>query len=286
MSWAICGWGWPPRCLGILAFLFVSYHLLHRVLGTWGPRWGIRSLDDWASLPVLILTMSVFTFLSSPVSSAYSRMLEHNADIYGLEVIHGVVPDSSRVAAESFQILGEVGLVGSRSEPVHRVLDVRSSFDPGPGAVRVRVRSRGERASFRSTSSDACGAGAHARRIGTLADAYLHQLGFFSDATAILERHRPNTVHLFFGFERHGKLLFDLFAEDRTGVVGAERIDQAVGRGVVDHAALHALHVVVVRVHEVHAGQHQGAVGEALLLAFAAAVASCRSCPAGSAGTW
>ena len=45
-----------------------------------------------------------------PGVSAYSRMLEHDADIYGLEVIHGVVPDSSRVAAESFQILGEVGL--------------------------------------------------------------------------------------------------------------------------------------------------------------------------------
>jgi STE24 endopeptidase len=102
--------GMGAACLGILAFLFVAYHLLHRVLRRWGGRWGIRSLDDWASLPVLILTMSLFTFLSSPVSSAYSRMLEHNADIYGLEVIHGVVPDSSRVAAESFQILGEVGL--------------------------------------------------------------------------------------------------------------------------------------------------------------------------------
>jgi Zn-dependent protease with chaperone function len=102
--------GMAAACVGILAFLFVSYRLLHGVLAKWGLRWGVRSLDDWASLPVLILTMSVFTFISSPVSSAYSRMLEHNADIYGLEVIHGVVPDSSRVAAESFQILGEVGL--------------------------------------------------------------------------------------------------------------------------------------------------------------------------------
>ena len=41
----------------------------------------------------------------------------------------------------------------------------------------------------------------------------------------------------------------------------------------MDHAALYALHIVVVRIHEVHAGQHQGAVSEALLLAFAAAEA-------------
>jgi Zn-dependent protease with chaperone function len=102
--------GMGLACLGILVFLFVAYHLLHRVLARWGPRWSIRSLDDWASLPVLILTMSLFSFIGTPVSSAFSRMMEHNADIYGLEVIHGVVPDSAQVAAQSFHILGEVGL--------------------------------------------------------------------------------------------------------------------------------------------------------------------------------
>ena len=73
--------------------------------------------------------------------------------------------------------------------------------------------------------------------------------------------------------EGNGEFPLDPLAVDGAGVVGAERIDPAVGRGVVDHAALHALHVVIVGIHEVHAGQHQGAVGEALLLAFAAAVA-------------
>ena len=110
--------GMGLACLGILAFLFVSYLLLQRVLERWGPRWSIRSLDDWASLPVLILTMSVFSFIGSPVSSAFSRMMEHDADIYGLEVIHGVVPDSSQVAAQSFHILGEVGLSDPDPSPL------------------------------------------------------------------------------------------------------------------------------------------------------------------------
>jgi len=40
----------------------------------------------------------------------------------------------------------------------------------------------------------------------------------------------------------------------------------------VDDAALHPFHVVVIGIHEVHAGQHQGPVSEALGLVLAAAV--------------
>jgi Zn-dependent protease with chaperone function len=67
-------------------------------------------VDDWASLPVLLLFLSVFNFLGSPAFNAFSRYLEHQADIYGLEVIHGLVPDSAQVAAQSFQVSGEIDL--------------------------------------------------------------------------------------------------------------------------------------------------------------------------------
>src|SRR5437667_11825383 len=52
--------------------------------------------------------------------------------------------------------------------------------------------------------------------------------------------------------DRHRELLLDLFAEVRAGVVRTERDDLPVGGGVVDHAALPALDVVVVVVLEVH----------------------------------
>jgi Zn-dependent protease with chaperone function len=48
--------------------------------------------------------------VATPAFNAVSRHYEHQADQYGLEVIHGIVPDSSRVAAISFQKLGEVSL--------------------------------------------------------------------------------------------------------------------------------------------------------------------------------
>jgi STE24 endopeptidase len=93
---------------GIL--FFCAYHILHWMLARWGESWDIRGADDLASLPALILLLTVFGFLFTPVSNAYSRHLEHQADQYGLEVIHGLVPDAPVVAAHAFQVLGEVDL--------------------------------------------------------------------------------------------------------------------------------------------------------------------------------
>jgi len=103
--------------VGILIFLFLAYYAMGWALAHWGARWQIRGPDDWASLPVLLLALAVFSFLSEPISNSFSRMLEHNADVYGLEVIHGIVPNSSEEAAEAFQILGEVSLDDPNPSP-------------------------------------------------------------------------------------------------------------------------------------------------------------------------
>jgi STE24 endopeptidase len=97
-------------CAVLLIFLYIGYRTMHWSLRKWGARWAIRGVDDWASLPVLLLAVTIFGFLAEPVTSSFGRMLEHNADIYGLEVIHGIVPNSSQAAAQAFQVLGEVSL--------------------------------------------------------------------------------------------------------------------------------------------------------------------------------
>jgi Zn-dependent protease with chaperone function len=93
-----------------LILLFIAYHAVGWLLGRWSSRWQIRDQADWASLPVLLLIVSVLGFLSEPVTNAYSRWQEHQADVFGLEVIHGIVPDSKEVASHAFQVLGEVSL--------------------------------------------------------------------------------------------------------------------------------------------------------------------------------
>jgi STE24 endopeptidase len=97
-------------CAVLLFFLNLAYRVLRWMLARWGETWAIRGPDDLASLPVLILLLTVFGFLFTPISNVYSRHLEHQADQYGLEVIHGLVPDAPVVAAHAFQILGEVDL--------------------------------------------------------------------------------------------------------------------------------------------------------------------------------
>jgi STE24 endopeptidase len=110
-----------PRTIAFLwALLFVLLALgawiLSRVFAREG-RWGIRGLSDWASLPVLMLGLTIAGELTTPIISTYSRAQEHAADVFGLEAIHGLVPDSPRAAAEAFQLLGEVNLADPDPSP-------------------------------------------------------------------------------------------------------------------------------------------------------------------------
>lgn len=102
---------------GILISLFLAYHGMNRALARWGGGWGIRGLEDWASLPVLLLAVSFIGFFGQPIGNYFSRVMEHNADIYGLEVIHGIVPDSAQAAARGFQKLGEISLDDPNPSP-------------------------------------------------------------------------------------------------------------------------------------------------------------------------
>jgi Zn-dependent protease with chaperone function len=90
----------------LLVLLFLSHHALGWLL----PRWGIRGPDDLAALPALVLLIYTLLFLGEPLSNSYSRWQERRADAYGLEVVRGLVENPGRVAADTFQMLGEIGL--------------------------------------------------------------------------------------------------------------------------------------------------------------------------------
>jgi Zn-dependent protease with chaperone function len=96
--------------MGLFVLSFCGFHVLHWTLARGRRLWGVNGLEDLASLPLVLLVVSLFLFLGSPISNGYSRYLEHQADIYGLEVIHGIVPNSREVAAHAFQVLGEIDL--------------------------------------------------------------------------------------------------------------------------------------------------------------------------------
>lgn len=120
------------------AFLFVLFYAGYRsfdwLLVRHSARWGIRAANDWAGLPALLLLLAIFSFVANPLQSAFSRYIEHQADQYGLEVTHGLFPDSSQVTAQSFQILGEVDL----ADPAPNPLDVFLFYSHPPIADRIR----------------------------------------------------------------------------------------------------------------------------------------------------
>ena len=53
------------------------------------------------------MALNVLSFFSEPVDNGISRSIEHAADVYGQEVIHGIVADPQTTIQQGFQKLGE-----------------------------------------------------------------------------------------------------------------------------------------------------------------------------------
>ncbi|MGC2559737.1 MAG: M48 family metallopeptidase, partial [Terriglobales bacterium] len=104
-----------PKEMGIISLillflLYLGYRLANGMLARWGYQWGIRDITDWASLPALIFVITLLGFLATPAFNAVSRHFEHEADRYGIEVTHGIVPNANQVAAHYFEKSGELNL--------------------------------------------------------------------------------------------------------------------------------------------------------------------------------
>src|ERR1019366_4747160 len=72
-------------------------------------RWGLgvaAPLASRAGFIVLLLTLAVAQFITEPVANAFSRRIEHQADVFGQEAIHGIVADPQRTAVAAFNDLG------------------------------------------------------------------------------------------------------------------------------------------------------------------------------------
>ena len=120
--------------IGSLILFYLGDRMIGGFLRRRGARWEIRELGDLASLATLLFLLNIATLILTPASNTVSRYFEHQADQYGLEVTHGLTPDSGQVAAQSFQVLGEVDLEYPDPGP----LDVFLTYNHP--ATRDRVR--------------------------------------------------------------------------------------------------------------------------------------------------
>ncbi len=53
-------------------------------LGRWGEKWQVRGVGDTAIVPLVILVVSIFAFILTPVQNTQTRTEEGEADMYGL----------------------------------------------------------------------------------------------------------------------------------------------------------------------------------------------------------
>jgi STE24 endopeptidase len=93
-----------------LAFvlLFIGARLITWAIRRWGERWGFDELSDVASMPLFAVTLTVLSFVVAPAENAFTRAIEHEADVYGLEITR-----DNDAASRAFLKLA----AGNRSNP-------------------------------------------------------------------------------------------------------------------------------------------------------------------------
>jgi len=67
----------------VLAFACLRW-ALDWTLQRWGEKWQIRGVGDTAVLPLVVLLVSIFSFVTTPVMNTFTRTQEYEADMYGL----------------------------------------------------------------------------------------------------------------------------------------------------------------------------------------------------------
>ncbi|HTB98196.1 MAG TPA: M48 family metallopeptidase [Terracidiphilus sp.] len=121
----------PKEMAGMAVGLFFLYWASAGFAG-WlaqrkGAKWGLLTPEDSveASAPlahrtgfvVLLFVVSLASLIVEPASNAFSRHFEHEADVYGQEAIHGLVPDTQKTAVNGFNALGEAYLEDPNPSP-------------------------------------------------------------------------------------------------------------------------------------------------------------------------
>jgi len=103
-----------------LVLFYVGFGVLNRIVGRVGVRTVVEGIGDLASLPIVLLVLTVLVFVASPALNGISRHYEHQADQFGLEVAYGIVADPNTADVQSFQISGEEDLEDPDPNPFVR----------------------------------------------------------------------------------------------------------------------------------------------------------------------
>ena len=123
---------------GLLFFgvvIVIGFALLHwslaRALDRFGKSWGIAAVGDVAIVPLVVLIFSCYLFVLTPITNTFTRTLEMESDIFGLNAARQ--PDGM---AEAALKLGEYRKM--QPGPIEEWI----FFDHPSGATRIRTAMR------------------------------------------------------------------------------------------------------------------------------------------------
>ena len=118
-----------------LVFFYLGFLAVNWLVRVAGPRPGVEGVGDMASLPLVLIVLTLVVFFSDPLVNGISRHYEHQADQFGLEVAYGIVADPNAAEARALQVLGQEDLADPDPSPfikfwlyTHPPLDERIRF--------------------------------------------------------------------------------------------------------------------------------------------------------------
>ena len=97
-----------------IAIGYLIYRSAGAILHRHRKRFGFQHLYEIASFPLLFFLLNLFTLLTTPLSNAFSRHFEREADRFGLEITQ-----NNEAAGEAFAKLGSQNLVNPRPGPIY-----------------------------------------------------------------------------------------------------------------------------------------------------------------------
>ncbi len=119
-----------PKMLAIAAVALFFVYWACAGFAAWvarrfGTSWRLQAQDPVspplatrAGFVVLILAITIAGFILEPAANTLSRYFEHQADVYGQEAIHSLVPDPQKTAVAGFDALGEAWLEDPNPSPL------------------------------------------------------------------------------------------------------------------------------------------------------------------------
>lgn len=125
--WLGLGIAW----LLLVILLWLAEKTIHGLIHRFRGKFKFERLEDIASLPLVMLFLTVMMFVMQPINNTVSRAMEHRADQFGMDIT-GV---SGEVAATAFDKLGAYNLSDPNPSPIiefwfysHPALQKRMEF--------------------------------------------------------------------------------------------------------------------------------------------------------------